>query len=210
MSSWSLLLVLRARSCMFVLSDSDQVRLWVCGILLSVEEEDEHKRADCQPWVLLFRFNSHKQIRSWTQSSALRWSSCIVSCFFISGQSSRQMKLKARSEKTTETRIDKAPHQHTAALNTHRNIPTALHTSCQSHRVYDLWLDISATQPMGAVWPQWLNFPPALFGWVWSVFSQPWFHHFWSTSASCWFQQNWGQTVPLKMFSGAFFPICPG
>lgn len=28
---------------------------------------------------LSFQFNSHKQIRSWTQSSALRWSSCIVS-----------------------------------------------------------------------------------------------------------------------------------
>lgn len=46
--------VLQACSHVFVCSGSDQVRLWVCGVLLSVEEEDERqlKRTDHQPWDL--------------------------------------------------------------------------------------------------------------------------------------------------------------
>lgn len=70
--------------------------------------------------VLTFQFNSQKWISGWTQSSVLRWSSCIVSCFCVSGQSlSTQMKLKARSEKTTETRIHKAPHTNTQQHQVH-------------------------------------------------------------------------------------------
>lgn len=71
-----------------------------------------------------------QQIRGWTQSSALLRSSCIVSWFRVSGQLlSTQMKLKTRSKKTTETRIQAAPHtntlQHQIHTPTHYTLPVS-------------------------------------------------------------------------------------